>query len=313
MFKKRAGKQNSDLKITQSQSVTCTRKWSQEFIKKRINTVTQVNAVTLFGTSKPSSKVYFSTLGDKMFRKNSFRPIECEDPIRRVDHEVRLDNVDFTAFKADLIGGNLNIIPCNKGQARMRLQWDGTSNNMPSFNINDNVLYLKGKSFKPFIGQKNAYIVEVSIPKETHIDVFMRAGTLYLENVHGNLKVNMWAGAISGNAYTRKAKVDLRIGDLKLHHLRGSIAASVMTGDIQVLFDEINRGDQVNLTCHLGDVKARFPQGFFSSTDVYKKVGIIENNFEADVRVNSILGGTKLDMSYPDETPIQIDNSSFRL
>ena len=197
--------------------------------------------------------------------------------IKRVDFSAELHG-SFDHFDAHLIGGNLIILSGPQEHASIRVQWkENEHRSLPKFFIEHNRLKLESKSLKAFIGQKNAYVIEVTLPKETNITIKMFAGVIYLEDVTGNLNVSLKAGEISG-------------------YLSGkNIKANIWAGDIKFNFHDLSKDSKINLTCSLGDIILHFPEGTLLNLQSGKtKVAKIENVYNAEITAKTTLGDVSI-------------------
>lgn len=196
-----------------------------------------------------------------------------KEEITRVDYSETIVDRNFTRFEADLIGGNVIIQEGPMGKASVRVQWkeDEDFSSFGRFWIEGNTIRLKSKSFRSFIGQKDPYIIEVTLPPATCVTIKMMAGVLYLQDLSGDITAHLKAGEIIGN-------------------LSGKyVAATVWAGDIQLVFDDITSASHINIKCMLGDVELQFPQGVIVDLNSYDEE--IHTTVGAHVRVKTFCGG----------------------
>jgi hypothetical protein len=235
-------------------------------------------------------------LSPKPFRK----PRREKDTITNPTFECTVDANAMEKvryFKVNLLGGNLNILESSDGTARCRVQWrsDIPEKHQPKFHFENETLYLKATSLKPFIGQKHAYIIEVYLPSHLDVNIRMFAGVIYLENVRGALMVSLKAGDLSGYAHSQ-VHATVGAGNIQLHGLENDVYARVSLGDVNVVFDKMERVKQVELSTFMGDVRGHFPSGFFPNSHRWiKKKGRIQNMLDVDLKVHFGLGGASLD------------------
>ena len=113
---------------------------------------------------------------------------------------------------------------------------------LPKFFIEDNVLKLESKNWKFFGNQKNAYIIEITLPENTNINVKMFAGVIYLGNLIGDIDIQLKAGNILGNVSSK------------------NVTAKIWAGDINLEFASITKDSKLDLKCSLGDIKLKLPK-----------------------------------------------------
>jgi hypothetical protein len=195
-----------------------------------------------------------------------------------------------------MLGGNLNLFASEDGVARCRVQWRSDAKEQwPQFFIKGDKVCLKANYFSPFIGQQHAYIVDVYLPPRLQVDISMSAGTVYLEGVKGPLAIRMIAGDVQGYAYS-SVDVSVSAGNIRLHGLCADTEARVKLGNVQTAFADTTNVRKVSLTSFAGDVKARFPQGFFApSRRMIKESGRIQNAGGIALYANVMLGDVYLD------------------
>lgn len=241
---------------------------------------------------------------NSQFFQKRFKVPEQEDFVRRVDHEEEIENPGINNIQVRIPGGNLILHASDDDKISYKVQWkeNGHAEEMPKLSVRGDTAYLELDGFAAFQGQKNAYIMEITLPKHVNMDIGMYAGTIFIDEMEGNLNANIYVGGtIYGNCYARDANLSVKAGDIKLHHLRGNLVATAWAGDIKVLFDDISAENSVNLTCYMGDIKARFPNGFMDTNSVYKKAGQVPNHLNADVSTTNYLGGVKIDTLVPEQ------------
>ncbi len=218
-------------------------------------------------------------------------------------HEFYVDDVTHAKnVKATMFGGNLVVLNSHDETATCRVQWqeDCAPQEIPKLELEGDTIRLSAQAIKPFVGQRKAYVIELHVPARLNIDIKMTAGTIYLENVEGELFAKIaTGGTIHGYARSSESvNASVFAGDIRLHGLRSQyVRAHVQMGDIQILFDDVPNGSNIKLVTGLGDVKARFPEGFLAGNKrVIKKSGDIDNTCNSRVLIrNSLLGGVKID------------------
>ncbi len=229
--------------------------------------------------------------------KKLFDAPKRENHLYRVDVEKTLSG-PIKNFTANLTGGNLVIIAGEEDVCRYRLQWKEQSKeeDQPQLTLADGALTLHAKGFKPFIGQKNAYVIELTLPAQVNIDVRMFAGTVYIENIVGALAVKLTAGDVNVIGPNQHSNISVWAGNIYLHQVCGSVSAKVRLGDAKALFAEMPPEDaEVNLSTWLGDVSARFPQGFLLTDSPTKAMPLLQNTTGAKVALSVKLGDIKVD------------------
>ena len=179
--------------------------------------------------------------------------LKNKDLIKRIDFSKEIIDSEFNKFEADVIGGNLFILAGPQNKASIRLQWkEGAQHLLPKFFIEDNVLKLESKQWKVFGNQKNAYIIEITLPENTNINVKMFAGVIYLGNLTGDIDLQLKAGEILGNVSSK------------------NVTAKLWAGDINLEFASIDKDSKIDLKCSLGDIKLKLPRNIVPDANFIK-------------------------------------------
>ncbi|MCP4476052.1 MAG: hypothetical protein GY821_16140 [Gammaproteobacteria bacterium] len=229
--------------------------------------------------------------------KKLFNPPRRENYIHRVDAEQALSGT-IKNFTADLIGGNLVILAGEDNVCRYRLQWreEIKVEEQPKLTLLDGELSFRSKSFKPFVRQKDAYVIELILPAQVNVNIRMFAGTVYIENIIGELEVKLTAGDVNVIGPTQCSNISVWAGNIHLHQVCGSVSAKVKLGDATTLFAEMPpENAEVNLSTWLGDVSARFPQGFLLTDNSIKTMPLQQNTTGAKIALSAKLGDVKVD------------------
>lgn len=160
---------------------------------------------------------------------------------------------------------------------------------MPNFFLKDDPLFLVSKCIRPFLGQKNAYIFEVSLPPTTRLNINMFAGTLFLAGMSGDVDVSIKAGEVAGITDSQSVNIALIAGNVNLHRLTGNAYARVYIGNIALRFDKVVKESNINLRSIPGDVAVNFPNGFFGASKAPRAKGNISNAIGAGVYTSTML------------------------
>ncbi len=228
-------------------------------------------------------------------------PKREKDTIEEATYEIELGDVsDLANFNARLIGGNFMLLNSEDETAHCRVQWqvDSPENQRPRMERDGDTLTLNATSWWPFLGQKRAYIIEVYLPARFNVTVTMKAGTMFFEKVLGDLNATVTVGGdIQGYAKGPSVRAQVAAGNVRLHGVRATeVYARATLGDVQILFSDVPTGSTIHLQTSLGDVKARFPEGFLSDHRKTKRKGNIANTRNSNVTVTSSkLGGIRVD------------------
>lgn len=234
---------------------------------------------------------------DKHAKNKALQKPIRENFIRRVDFEQELKNINCKSLMVHLIGGNLIIQGSTSQDASIKIQWNEQKSNLPKFYCEEEVLYLSARSLRPFIQQKNAYIIELTIPLEMDVKIKMYGGVIFIDKIKGdNLDIHMKAGTISGYPKVKNLTAKLVAGDINMHQLEGSADISVGVGDIGLSFDSITSDSKINLSCKLGDIRLNVPKGTLASNDAIKGEKI-ENSVGAEISAKVWVGDLKIGWS----------------
>lgn len=226
-----------------------------------------------------------------------FKEPKQEDFIERVDYEKPIQANAITRFQTNIIGGNLVILPSPNEMASIRVQWDEDKKEyIPNFNVTGDCISLTSNSLRPFLKQKGAYIIEVTLPENIEIFVKMLGGTLFIDHFKTPLlDVDILAGTVSGAPLVKTLRAKLKAGAVHLHHLQGNAAISVGAGDIKLSFDDLAPQQLIDLQCRIGDVKLTLPPQALPPNTSIKKAGKIDNLLGANIYAKTFLGDVKID------------------
>lgn len=232
-------------------------------------------------------------------KKHKFRPPIRKDFVKRVDDEQTCDSSKFTRVEVEIFGGNLILLPAADQTFTCRIQWNheekANQRIMPRVSYEGEVIKVsqeQGLSSFFKYRQRNAYVIALTIPASLMIDVKMKAGQIYVDQVKTPvLSLKMKVGAIDGFVLAQNAYVSLGVGSIKLHSLQGSAVMRVKLGDIETTFDRIGERDHVLLSATAGDVKVLFPRHTLTSHEPVRKNGKIANQVGAHVRIHAGIWG----------------------
>ena len=171
----------------------------------------------------------------------------CKDFISRVDFEKEI-KVTNGSFEAILVAGNLKLLVGSPGTVKIRIQWkENAEVLLPNFYIDDDTVRLESKGFKSFIGQKNIYIAEVTLPPDIYVKAKMFAGVIYIDGHTGLIDASIKFEEIIGVSTSKMVNFNVIAGSIKVHHLKGNARANVKMGDIELLFDKVSKGNEIDL------------------------------------------------------------------
>lgn len=278
------------------------RRLSQYSIANVINTIpNQIPMISLM----QGQQTMFKSAPPKRIYKAPVR----EDFLRKIDFAQEIKSNDIKNFKTNLVGGNVVILAGPPGVASVKISWDANLSKelLPKFYLDRDTLFLTADSFKPFLTQKNAFVFEITLPATVNVDVQMYGGTVFVNKMAGNFKVNMWAGSVTGFCSSKALDVTVHAGEVTVYNLCGNAKASVSFGDIQLLFDKLEKNNTIALYSKFGDVNLRLPAGTLETNQVIKNKKNLPNLVGANITTSTFLGDTKVDMQ--DSSPLV--NSAF--
>ena len=113
--------------------------------------------------------------------------------------------------------------------------------------------------------------IELSLAGRTDIEVWVEHGTVHVEDMPGELLVNMHSGRVTGTP-AGESTIALRRGRVKLWDLTAPVDAAVKLGRIDLTYAESFAGT-VAANVMVGQIVTRFPYGTWLDAAVSTGVG----------------------------------------
>lgn len=197
----------------------------------------------------------------------------------RVDYSKTFSYSTLEKCDINIIGGNFLIKHGSENEISLRVQWqENAAAYFITCEVKNDILVVRSKSWKPYLSQKEIYIIELTIPTHIPINIKMFGGVIFFDDIHAHTNVFLKGGEIVGTLEGKQTTLKL------------------WAGNIDVVFSHVDASSEIDLTCYLGSIKATFP----TECKIHHNVRLltekyrIQNSLGADIRAYVLLGDVVL-------------------